>query len=268
MAHGSSKIIKRAVAFLVVLLSAASLSSQVDVASQHASVTSQGDLGVCDENCAQQPFTLAVGPPGPSRPTVLAEAPSQGGQDAQDAWDAHDGQNSKRHQNGQCDNIDYNGDNDREHNSGKGQDHSKDHHRHKGGNGKGGWHGRKGIQVLPSLRTITLPYYTNPWPWKARTTRWSTHHPECEGCMGTVYCYQPSSVPYITITIVETRPPPAVETHGPECRACKGTITIYEIEFAHRTRNIILLRTMSQLHHIRHRNRVAGRGMSLLNAAP
>jgi hypothetical protein len=69
--------------------------------------------------------------------------------------------------------------------------------------------------------TLTLPLCQ-----EEATT--STHYPDCDDCLGTVFCYEPTSAQYVTSTTHHHYPVPTIKTIEPECDHCTGTVVICE----------------------------------------
>ncbi|KAL6803210.1 hypothetical protein GGI42DRAFT_324053, partial [Trichoderma sp. SZMC 28013] len=83
-------------------------------------------------------------------------------------------------------------------------------------------HAFKTAEEKPSYVTLTLPTCQSE-----HAT--STKHPDCPVCLGTVFHYEPTEDPYVTITSTAyDYDKPYVSTIHPNCHGCKGTAIIYE----------------------------------------
>ncbi|KEY65647.1 hypothetical protein S7711_07895 [Stachybotrys chartarum IBT 7711] len=82
----------------------------------------------------------------------------------------------------------------------------------------------------------TTPYVTLTMPTCAEQGATETQPPVCDDCYGTVFCYEPTDVTFITTRTYHHQPYPTVETILPTCDACQGTIIICEPDEVPHTR--------------------------------
>ncbi|KFA67355.1 hypothetical protein S40285_07023 [Stachybotrys chlorohalonatus IBT 40285] len=82
----------------------------------------------------------------------------------------------------------------------------------------------------------TTPYVTLTMPTCAEQGATETQPPVCDDCYGTVFCYEPTDVTFITTRTYHHQPYPTVETILPTCDTCQGTIIICEPDEVPHTR--------------------------------
>lgn len=80
--------------------------------------------------------------------------------------------------------------------------------------------------VVKHCPTTTQAYHTLTLPGTQGSTE--TKQPDCEGCPGTVFCYEPTDAHFVTVTTVHAGPEPTVSVVEPDCHVCDGTVYIFD----------------------------------------